>query len=163
MARRRMIAGRIIGQDAFLEMSSGAQALYYQLIVEADDDGFVANPKKITRGVGRTASELEELIDSGYVLRFGSGVVVITHWNAQNEIKKDRYNSTVYKAEYEQLCLDSEQAYQFKKDTVSSMDTDCIQTGYSTDTDCIHNINKDNISQKVSQNKISQDNTNQEK
>jgi hypothetical protein len=50
MAQRRMFSQKIIGSDAFLEMSVSARELYFQLGMYADDDGFI-NPNKIIRMV----------------------------------------------------------------------------------------------------------------
>ena len=62
MAERRMFAKTIIDSDAFLEMSTSAQALYFHLGMRADDDGFVNNPKKIQRFVGAADDDLKILL-----------------------------------------------------------------------------------------------------
>ena len=40
MAERRMFTKKITDSDAFIELSSSAQALYFHLNQGADDDGF---------------------------------------------------------------------------------------------------------------------------
>ena len=52
MAEKRMFTNKIIESDAFLDMPLSAQALYVHLNMNADDDGFVNNPKMITRLIG---------------------------------------------------------------------------------------------------------------
>ena len=52
MAQRRMFSPQITESDAFIEMSLSSQALYFHLCMNADDDGFVKNPKSIQRLVG---------------------------------------------------------------------------------------------------------------
>ena len=47
-----MFAKTIIDSDAFLDMPSTTQNLYFHLSMRADDDGFVNNPKSIMRVVG---------------------------------------------------------------------------------------------------------------
>ena len=49
MAERRMFAKKITESDAFLDMPSSTQMLYFHLSMNADDDGFVNNPKKILK------------------------------------------------------------------------------------------------------------------
>ena len=52
MAERRMFAKTIIDSDAFLEMPTTSQLLYFHLAMRADDDGFVNKPKSLMRMVG---------------------------------------------------------------------------------------------------------------
>ena len=49
MANRRMFSNDIADTDKFLEMPPTSQSLYFHLGLKADDDGFVASPKKIAR------------------------------------------------------------------------------------------------------------------
>ena len=48
MARRRMFSLDVVDTDRFLDMPSSTQALYFHLGMRADDDGFVASPKRTT-------------------------------------------------------------------------------------------------------------------
>ena len=52
MAERRMFTQKITESDAFLDMPLSAQALYFHLCMNADDDGFVKNHKRIARMLG---------------------------------------------------------------------------------------------------------------
>ena len=47
MAKRRMFSLDVIDTDEFLEMPVSARELYFELGMRGDDDGFVANPRKI--------------------------------------------------------------------------------------------------------------------
>ena len=47
MARRRMFSLDVVDTDRFLDMPISAQALYHHMGMRADDDGFVASPKRI--------------------------------------------------------------------------------------------------------------------
>ena len=62
MAERRMFAKTIIDSDAFLDMPLSSQALYFQLAMRADDDGFINNPKKLQRMVGCGEDDLKLLM-----------------------------------------------------------------------------------------------------
>ena len=111
MAERRMFAKTIIDSDAFLDMSTSAQALYFHLAMRADDDGFVNNPKKIQRMVGASDDDCKLLIAKRFVLAFESGVIVIKHWRIHNYIRNDRYKPTIYKDELALISEKENKAY----------------------------------------------------
>ena len=127
MAKKRMFNVDIVGSDAFLDLPHTAQALYFQLGMRADDDGFVGNPKTIQRTAGTKASDLELLVKKRFLLQFPSGVVVIKHWKINNQIQKDRYTPTVYTEEYQSLYIKDNKAY-------TEMDKGCIQSVSEMDT-----------------------------
>ena len=79
----------VVESDKFLDLSIGAQALYFHLGMQADDDGFVNGPRLITRQLKRPYKDLQALIDAGFLLEL-DGVVVLTHWRMANNLKKDR-------------------------------------------------------------------------
>lgn len=123
MAKKRMFNVDIVGSDAFLDLPHTAQALYFQLGMRADDDGFVGNPKTIQRIAGTKASDLELLVKKRFLLQFPSGVVVIKHWKINNDIKKDRYSPTVYTDEFQMLSTKENKAYTERSTNVSTLDT----------------------------------------
>lgn len=143
MAERRMFAKTIIDSDAFLDMPLSAQSLYFHLAMRADDDGFVNNPKKIQRMIGASDDDCRLLIAKRFVLLFDSGVIVIKHWKMHNYIQSDRYTPTVYQSEKAQLTTNFDKSYTEVEKPVSKMDTQCIRTGYSLDTQV--SIGKDSI------------------
>ena len=126
-AERRMFAKTIIDSDAFLDMPLSTQSLYFHLCMRADDDGFINNPKKIQRMIGASDDDLKVLMAKRFIIPFDSGIVVIKHWKIHNYIQKDRYKETVYVEEKSTLKIKDNKAY-----TLS--DTDCIQDGYSLET-----------------------------
>ena len=111
MAEKRMFTQKIIDSDAFLEMPTSAQALYFHLNMRADDDGFVNNPKKITRYVGAAEDDLKLLLLKRFIIGFESGVIVIKHWRMHNTLKTDRYKPTDYQDELATLQLKDNKAY----------------------------------------------------
>lgn len=136
MAKKRMFNVDIVGSDAFLDLPHTAQALYFQLGMRADDDGFVGNPKTIQRIAGTKASDLELLVKKRFLLQFPSGVVVIKHWKINNQIQKDRYTPTVYTEEYQSLYIKDNKAY-------TEADKGCIQSVSEMDTQI--SIDKDRL------------------
>ena len=124
MAEKRMFSSNVIDSDAFLDMSPTARLLYYDMGMRADDDGFIDSPKKIMRIIGASDSDLKELIDNGFVLRFESGVIVIRHWYVNNRVRRDTYHETIYTEEKSRLFIEKNNVYQLRNDSV----TDTLQT-----------------------------------
>jgi hypothetical protein len=110
MAQRRMFSPAIVESDAFLDMPSSSQALYFHLGMYADDDGFV-NPKKIMRIMGASDDDIKVLIGKRFVLPFDSGVIVIKHWRINNLIRKDWHKDTNYIKEKNALKLKDNGSY----------------------------------------------------
>ena len=144
MAERRMFTKKITESDAFLDMPSSTQMLYFHFSMNADDDGFVNNPKKIQKMCGASDDDFKLLIVKSFIILFDSGIIVIKHWKMHNYIQADRYRPTDYVEEKSMLGIKSNKAYTLD---VSKMDTECIQNGY---------IGKDSIG-KVSIDKDSKD------
>ena len=116
MANRRMFSADVVCTDRFVEMPSSTQALYFQLGMKADDDGFISSPKQITRMVGAAEDDLKLLAAKGFIIPFESGVVVISDWKINNLIRKDRYTPTRCLDEMKQLSI-FEDKYLFAGDS----------------------------------------------
>ena len=106
-----MMSLSIMDTDAFLDMPMSSQALYFHLLMRADDEGFIGNPKKIMRMIGSQDDDLKVLIIKRFILAFESGIVVIKHWLIHNNIRTDRIQETTYKKEKETLKLNEYEAY----------------------------------------------------
>ena len=122
-----MFTKRITESDAFLDMPSSTQMLYFHFSMNADDDGFVNNPKKIQKMCGASDDDFKLLIAKSFIILFDSGIIVIKHWKMHNYIQADRYRPTDYVEEKSMLGIKSNKAYTLD---VSKMDTECIQNGY---------------------------------
>lgn len=96
MAKRRMFSLDIVDTDIFLDMPPTTQNLYFHLGMRADDDGFVAAPKKIMRACGGTPDDMKILSAKNYIIPFDDGVIVIRDWLKQNKIQPSRYVATDY-------------------------------------------------------------------
>ena len=125
MGNHRMFANTIIDSDKFLDMPLSSQALYFHLGMKADDDGFVASPKKIVRSVNCTEDDLRLLIAKGFVIYFESGIIVITHWHIHNTIRKDRKKDTFFTEEKLLLKLDGNNVYTSKTQSDNLLTTNC--------------------------------------
>lgn len=139
-----MFTNTITDSDLFLDMSLSAQALYFHLGLHADDDGFVSSPKRIARSIGCNEDDLKLLIAKGFVICFENGVIVITHWNLHNSIRKDRKKDTLFKTEKALLSLDN--------GTYSKLDNQLT-------TACQPSVNQVSSQDKIRKDKISKDKT----
>ena len=175
MANKRMFAKTIIDSDAFLDMPLSTQSLYFHLSMRADDDGFVNNPKKISRMIGCGEDDLKLLIGKRFLLYFDSGVVVIKHWLIHNTLRKDRHTPTNYQDELKQLTQKENGSYR-KDDNTNVLSTKDVTpkndgnhlettwqpdgnqmvTQYSIDKISIDKISKDNNVQDNSPSKMSE-------
>lgn len=139
MAERRMFAKTIIDSDAFLNMPSSSQNLYFHLGMRADDDGVVNNPRTIMRMIGASNDDMNLLISKKFVIVLQDSLIVIKHWRINNYIQKDRYVPSKYKELIDNLSLDENNAYTAKNEQ-------CIQGVSKTDTECIQGVSAGKVS-----------------
>lgn len=111
MATKRMFSKDIVGSDAFQDMPDSSQLLYFHLGMEADDDGFIGNPKKISRSIGMSEDDMKILVAKRFVLLFESGVLVIKHHRINNNWDKYNCKRTIYVEEFNQLYIKENKAY----------------------------------------------------
>ena len=106
MALKRMFSKLVISTDDFVDMPANSKVLYFYLMSEADDDGFVSNPRSIMRVIGASNDDMKILIAKQYVISFDSGLIVIKHWKIHNTIRKDTYKPTQHRLEKAMLSLE---------------------------------------------------------
>ena len=128
-----MFAKTIIDSDAFLEMPTTSQLLYFHLAMRADDDGFVNKPKSLMRMVGCKDDDLKLLFVKKFLIPFESGVVVIKHWKIHNYIRKDTYTETKYKEEKATLELDENSAYRLAGNTPLQLSDESVTSPSTQD------------------------------
>jgi hypothetical protein len=149
MAARRMFSLKIIDTDAFLEMPVTSQCLYFHLSLRADDDGFVASPRKILKMIGSNEDDLKILVAKKFIIPFDSGICVIKHWRIHNYIQSDRYHATIYKDELNQLDTSENGSYDIKCiQNVSRMDTE-VRLGKVKEKDIHHLERNDGKSEEL--------------
>ena len=151
MAQRRMFSQKVTETDKFLDMGMTAQSLYFHLGMNADDDGFVGNPKSIKRMIGASEDDLKALVEKDYLIVFEDGVVVIKDWRVSNYVKPDRYTPTIYTDDRKLIGLDKNKRYQFVSDLETErnqvgteMKPKRIQSGDKVEPECIQNGSKNN-------------------
>lgn len=119
MAERRMFTKKVTDSDAFIEMSSAAQALYFHLNQGADDDGFNNQIQIAMLKAHASTDDLKVLLAKNFIIRFESGVIVIKHWRMHNTLRKDRHTPTNFQEELHQLGLKENGAYSLGCQTVA--------------------------------------------
>lgn len=133
-----MFTKKITDSDAFVELPSSAQALYFHLNQGADDDGFNNQVQIALFRAHATIDDLKLLILKKFVIRFESGVIVIKHWYMHNYIRKDTYTETAYKEEKSLLKLDENKAYSLAENQLSLLSVDDSSTQIRLDKNSIY-------------------------
>ena len=149
MAERRMFAKTIIDSDAFLEMPTTSQLLYFHLSMRADDDGFVNKPKSLMRMVGCKDDDLKLLFVKKFLIPFESGVVVIKHWKIHNYIRKDTYTETKYKEEKATLEMDENNAYRLADATALQLRDESVTSPSTQDRLGKERVGKERIGEDI--------------
>ena len=120
MAKKRMYSNAVTDSDAFIEMPSAAQALYFHLNQGADDDGFNNQIQLAMLKAHASTDDLKILMAKNFVIRFECGVIVIKHWRLHNTLRKDRYTPTNYQEELQMLGIKENGAYTLGCQTVAN-------------------------------------------
>ncbi len=94
-----MFSKTVTNSSRFLMSSLTAQALYFHLGMNADDDGFVEH-FTVMRMVEAKPDDLRVLAAKGLVKVFDDRVLVITDWKENNFLRNDRYTPSKYLEEY---------------------------------------------------------------
>lgn len=97
MAQRRMFNKSVTNSSLFLKMPISSRLLYYDLGMNADDDGFVEH-FMVLRMTGATQQDLGVLQANGLVKIFDDNVLWIKDWKENNYIRNDRYTPSKYLA-----------------------------------------------------------------
>lgn len=107
MAERRMFSKTVINSARFLTMPPSSRLLYYDLGMAADDDGIV-EAFTVIRTTGAVEDDLRVLGSKGFVSLLNDELVAyITDWCKNNQIRKDRYQPSIYKKLLVKLSPDS--------------------------------------------------------
>lgn len=111
MATKRMFSSHITESDAFLDMPLSSQALYFHLGMEADDDGFIGNPKRIQRIIGGNEDDIKVLIGKKFLIAFEDGIVVVKHHRINNNWDRHNCKRTTYLDHFNRLHVKENKAY----------------------------------------------------
>ena len=126
---------KIVDSDPFKEMPLSAQALYFHLVMNADDEGFLNNAKSVQRSIMASDDDMKLLIAKDFIIRFESGIMVIKHWKMHNTIQPSRLKPTQYTEERSLLNVKENKAYTLNLKDIGTLPTDCQQN----DSECQQN------------------------
>ena len=90
---RRQFSVEIIKCDGFISLPATAQALYLQLMMSCDDEGFTSSIELCKYMAHATDADEQALIKKRFIYQFESDdvkVTVIKHWWMNNWIRKDK-------------------------------------------------------------------------
>lgn len=97
MAERRMFSKKIISSARFLRMPVSARELYFQLGMNADDDGIV-EAFTVMRQVAANEDDLKLLEAKGFVKVLNDDLVTyIIEWLENNRLRADRKTDSKYR------------------------------------------------------------------
>lgn len=97
MAERRMFSKKIVGSARFLRLPATARLLYYDLGMQADDDG-VVEAFAVLQMTHADETDLNALVEKGFVRILNDDLVsLIIDWKTNNLIRKDRYIASFYR------------------------------------------------------------------
>ena len=113
MAEKRMFSSKIVCSDAFNSMSKNARLLYFELSMNADDEGVINNAKNIAILCGISVKCLDELVNNKFLIKLDN-IFVIKHWFINNFLRKDRIKVSNYKKELEKLTIKDNGSYTYK-------------------------------------------------
>lgn len=107
-----MISKNIAEDDRFVDMQPISKLLYFYLVLNADDDGFVGSVKMINFLTNAKKENYDELLNNGLILQPSkNGIYVITDWYTQNKIEAKIYKPTTYLSVRALLYIKSDFAY----------------------------------------------------
>lgn len=121
MADKRMFSSKILGSTQYIEMPPQSQALYIQLCMSADDDGFVNNMKLIQKMIGFQPKFGKVLIQNGYILEINRDLHVITHWWIHNKRDRNNQKPTIYQEALQILDLGDDKVYRINSENQSEI------------------------------------------
>jgi hypothetical protein len=97
MAQRRMFSHRIINSAKFIKMPHSARLLYYDLGMNADDDG-VVEAYSVLMATNSNEDDLKILASKDFIRVLNEDLVAyILDWNEHNQLRADRKIDSIYK------------------------------------------------------------------
>ena len=151
MAQKRMFDKRITDSDRFTDLPNSSKALYFMAGMSADDRGFF-QPRRLQKMSGFTDDDFKVLIAKRYFIPFESGVMVITDWNKNNYLDKNRINETEYIDELKMLKLINEK-YELNSECLTDVKPMFNQNSIVENNIEQNSIDKNNKKEKEERNK----------
>lgn len=116
MDHRRKFSKDIVQSEKFLGMPLSTQALYFHLGVIAENKGILINAKAMCRAIVCESSDLDRLVELGYIIPISSWQHEIVHWYENNGIGETAKKRNNYK-------------YRKWRESVLQRDGACVKCG----------------------------------
>lgn len=128
-----MLSARIINTPIFLELPLSSQALYFHLVMNADDDGVVES-WVILKMTGCKIGDLKALEEVGLIRFLNTQFLsLVMNWTEHNKIRADRLNPSIYRdliiQKYPDVELIQATARSDKKDSSGRLNRNIIGDG----------------------------------
>ena len=113
MTDTRCVSKVVYRSGAFTDLPLSTQGLYTQLMLEADNRGYVQGAKNLVRYFSASIDELKLLTAKNFLIPRDDyfDLVLITHFRINNSLKADRFKETVFIEDFKNIFLTSEGAY----------------------------------------------------
>ena len=116
MAEKRTFSKEIIELPWFYKMSSGAQALYFHICMNADDEGFCADVDTCIMKSHASQDDYKVLVAKRFVLERQEGVIVVKHWWVNNSKHGWKPKDTIFIESKEGLFIKGDGSYTLDPD-----------------------------------------------
>lgn len=144
MATRRMFSRVITESARFLRMPATSRLLYYDLGMQADDDG-VVEAFTVIRTTGASEDDLRVLATKGFITVLNEDLVsFINDWKVNNFIRRDRYSPSIHKNLLVQIVNDNRLTTRWQPDgdrDVNQIKSNDIPTDNRPETNGIPMVN----------------------
>lgn len=111
MASKRMVAKDICQSDAFLDLPHESQLVYFQLVLSADDRGYISNVKSLFRQLGLQDTAIKPLVEERFILVRGENLLLVKGWRIHNALSLGKLTETKHVEDLATLFLDENQSY----------------------------------------------------
>jgi hypothetical protein len=135
-----MFSKRITESGRFLKMPPSSQALYFQLGMNADDDG-VVEAFKVMKLTNSNEDDLKVLVSKNFIKILNEDLVAfVMDWSEHNLIRADRKIDSIYKELLLQIVPEIEVL-----EAKPRADTKKLTGGQQMDVQCPHRLGKDRL------------------
>ena len=114
MPKRRCMSTQIYHSSTFTRLCDKAKNLYTLFLLNTDDWGFVETPEFCMALAKATNKELNELLNSGLVLKVDEALVIVHFYNHNKNLYKSKRDETFFSSALEKLTMNKDKEYIIK-------------------------------------------------
>ena len=106
-----MLHASVIESDAFYQLPVRSQVIYIHMCLLADDEGFCTQTDRLRQLLRAKQSEVDILIERGYLYRFHASLYLITHWRIHNVVRRDKGSPSAFLEERNRVFILPDKSY----------------------------------------------------